>query len=599
MQEGGEEGLKSYPLSIVSLYERAVIEFKNDARIWLKYLKYFATQFNGDSKILKLNERACKSCPWSGDLITNNFRVMERYLQTEKAENEIEKLYKKIYIGVSITTDYEWTEYFTAYSDFLIRKWRKCGDQEEKKTIETKFRQNYNDTISTFEYYYPQSVEHLRFLIAAARFEAFDLKNEGQTRILVEEVFKKEGNTLRSFQLVLEIERYSPIGDAERLRKQFKQASIKVIDAPDRMWQEWLTYESQYGDLASWQIAYDYVEKQRTERYKKATRAIEKEENALAEKERRKKEKEEKKEASYKRKLELREEEKKQEVEVKRQKINEAEQDNRTVIVTGFPLDMRSDEVEKTFSTIGKIKEVRLMRDKDKVVGEDKIYQNKGFGFVEFEEESSAAEAIKKMNGFELGGRILKVSISNKGSVEQRHPTRDSSSAHTVYVSQFVPTATCTEENIRSLFKNCGTVKNVRVNLDRKSKQPRGFAYIDFEDEKGVNEALKLNDTETPFGTSGHKIKVAISNPKGAPHKASVAPLIDEPITKTINQSQMMKPRGLLVPRQAAKPKSSLAPKPKLLSASPSVPAVVSGGDNQSEPQKTAPKSNADFRKFL
>ena len=38
--------------------------------------------------------------------------------------------------------------------------------------------------------------------------------------------------------------------------------------------------------------------------------------------------------------------------------------------------------------------------------------QNKGFGFVEFQDEKDCAEALDNMNGSELFGRVLKVNLA-------------------------------------------------------------------------------------------------------------------------------------------------------------------------------------------
>ncbi|KAJ4816815.1 Cold-inducible RNA-binding protein [Rhynchospora pubera] len=49
------------------------------------------------------------------------------------------------------------------------------------------------------------------------------------------------------------------------------------------------------------------------------------------------------------------------------------------------------EELQKTFSKFGKIKEVRLVRD-------DKTRRPKGFAFVRFESEADAERAIKGMD---------------------------------------------------------------------------------------------------------------------------------------------------------------------------------------------------------
>lgn len=55
----------------------------------------------------------------------------------------------------------------------------------------------------------------------------------------------------------------------------------------------------------------------------------------------------------------------------------------------------------------------------------------------------------------------------------------------------------------------CGNIKEVRIVKERATGKPKGFAYIDFEDEIALLKALKFNQTEL----NGQIIVVARSNP--------------------------------------------------------------------------------------
>src|SRR5205809_5378250 len=70
-------------------------------------------------------------------------------------------------------------------------------------------------------------------------------------------------------------------------------------------------------------------------------------------------------------------------------------------------LDFRTsrDEVQSLFSQIGAIKDVFLPTDRDSG-------RPRGFAFVEFESDEDAQKAIEKFNGFELGGRALRVNAA-------------------------------------------------------------------------------------------------------------------------------------------------------------------------------------------
>lgn len=87
----------------------------------------------------------------------------------------------------------------------------------------------------------------------------------------------------------------------------------------------------------------------------------------------------------------------------------------------------------------------------------------------------------------------------------------------TAYVSQFSPEVT--EDDLRELFHDCSSLKEIRLIRDRITGTSRGFAYIDFDNEDGLLAALKLNNQKV----KGSKLKVRRSDPanKGAARHGS------------------------------------------------------------------------------
>ena len=67
-------------------------------------------------------------------------------------------------------------------------------------------------------------------------------------------------------------------------------------------------------------------------------------------------------------------------------------------------LDFRTtkDEVQTLFSQIGAIKDVFFPTDRESG-------RPRGFAFVEFQSEEDAQKAIERFNGYEFGGRALRV----------------------------------------------------------------------------------------------------------------------------------------------------------------------------------------------
>ncbi len=52
------------------------------------------------------------------------------------------------------------------------------------------------------------------------------------------------------------------------------------------------------------------------------------------------------------------------------------------------------------------------------------------------------------------------------------------------------------ETDVEEFFGRCGTILKVKLPLDRETDRKRGYAYIDFQNESAVAEALKLSGRE-------------------------------------------------------------------------------------------------------
>jgi RNA recognition motif-containing protein len=63
------------------------------------------------------------------------------------------------------------------------------------------------------------------------------------------------------------------------------------------------------------------------------------------------------------------------------------------------------EDLRTLFATAGTVKSVALIKDRD-------TGTSKGFAFVEMSTQSEAEAAIKKFNGYKLGGREIKVNAA-------------------------------------------------------------------------------------------------------------------------------------------------------------------------------------------
>ena len=83
------------------------------------------------------------------------------------------------------------------------------------------------------------------------------------------------------------------------------------------------------------------------------------------------------------------------------------------LFVGGLPYSVTSQQLNDMFAAFGKITSANVIT--DKFTG-----NSKGFGFVEFEEEKDADEAVKKMNESEVEGRKITVNVARP--LEERGP---------------------------------------------------------------------------------------------------------------------------------------------------------------------------------
>jgi len=83
------------------------------------------------------------------------------------------------------------------------------------------------------------------------------------------------------------------------------------------------------------------------------------------------------------------------------------------LFVGGLPYSVTSQQLNDLFAPFGKVNSANVIS--DKFTG-----NSKGFGFVEFEDEKEADEAVKKMSETEVEGRKITVNVARP--LEERGP---------------------------------------------------------------------------------------------------------------------------------------------------------------------------------
>ncbi|BBB32706.1 conserved hypothetical protein [Thermotomaculum hydrothermale] len=78
---------------------------------------------------------------------------------------------------------------------------------------------------------------------------------------------------------------------------------------------------------------------------------------------------------------------------------------SQSIYVGNLPYSTREEELREVFEAHGNVENVKIIRDRE-------TGRSRGFGFVEMSTEEETNAAINALNGSDLGGRTLKVSLS-------------------------------------------------------------------------------------------------------------------------------------------------------------------------------------------
>ena len=136
-----------------------------------------------------------------------------------------------------------------------------------------------------------------------------------------------------------------------------------------------------------------------------------------------------------------------------------------------------------TFTTFGSILSCKISTDANG--------QSKGYGFVQFDLEESAQNAIDKLNGMLLNDK--QVFVGHFLRKQERDTATSKTKFNNVYVKNL--SEATTEEDLKKLFEEYGSITSVVVMRDGDGKS-KCFGFVNFEnadDAANAVEALNGN----------------------------------------------------------------------------------------------------------
>jgi len=160
--------------------------------------------------------------------------------------------------------------------------------------------------------------------------------------------------------------------------------------------------------------------------------------------------------------------------------------------------DKGKQDVETIFQDCGTITDIHIIRDRF-------TQRSQGYGFVTFATSEGKDKAILK-NGQTFFGRQLKVNLEAKSKPDGgRVKTRQR-----LYVKN-IPKET-SEDQVKELFAQFGTVENFFFIKDHATNISRGFGFLDFSNAEEAQAALSMNG-QVAFG---HSLVVKIAEEKNS-----------------------------------------------------------------------------------
>eukprot|EP01124_Arcella_intermedia_P016064 TRINITY_DN22605_c0_g1_i1.p1 TRINITY_DN22605_c0_g1~~TRINITY_DN22605_c0_g1_i1.p1 ORF type:complete len:466 (+),score=101.23 TRINITY_DN22605_c0_g1_i1:3-1400(+) len=163
----------------------------------------------------------------------------------------------------------------------------------------------------------------------------------------------------------------------------------------------------------------------------------------------------------------------------------------RTVFAYNLPTKASTSEVWKFFEKAGKVRDVRLIKDRNS-------RRSKGFGYIEMDSINSVTNAIQ-LSGTQLNGKTVMVQAS-------QHERNETPSTTTTISTKQQPTrlyvgnlpSNITAEDIQDIFGEFGEVDDVELHRDPESGVSLGFSFVQFRDPEAAKRAL--------VQVNGHKL---------------------------------------------------------------------------------------------
>jgi len=152
--------------------------------------------------------------------------------------------------------------------------------------------------------------------------------------------------------------------------------------------------------------------------------------------------------------------------------------------------EVKEEQLKRVFSRFGEVTGVRLVYD-------NRGY-SRGFAYIDFSTIEEAQSAIDSLNMQVFEGRNLIVQFHREKVAAVGGEKRVNPPSDTLFIGNM--SYEMSDKDLNELFRDIRNVIDVRVAVDRRTGQPRGFAHAEFVDVASATHAKEILSEKSTYG---------------------------------------------------------------------------------------------------
>ena len=174
-------------------------------------------------------------------------------------------------------------------------------------------------------------------------------------------------------------------------------------------------------------------------------------------------------------------------------------EDNKQVFIKGISPDITEEELKDYINIKAPLIEYKNLRLVLDING-----KNKGFAFVDFNSQNEAKKFIEIMN--DNKNEDIKLKNSELICAFCLSPKSGKNDKRTLFINNLP--FDVEKEQIKETFCDFGKILDIRIIYNPHTQKPRGYGYVEFEDENSID---KIINSDKNFEINGRKITISKS----------------------------------------------------------------------------------------